>query len=284
MESPRPPNQPSPASPDLPTATPAAPLLQDGRWLDIATPPAALPGGASKARRTDGPSGRAFAFMLGLLLLVVTAGVLTLDRRVGLFGGAGGTVEAGPDLPVAAPICDSVDGLHRAGLDRGFALAQRTAEGRRLVAPLAEHDICVSVRSLPNNAGYAESRRGLFGGWSKRRVAVDDEVILYVEPDVLAAILVHEAAHIDRSIGGERCGAFDDCQVLTNGVTVEEEVAAHAAEARWWIAIYGPGGRRVNAGYGYSIDNLAAAYLQGPEAFRTFVVSIRSGAEEGQAL
>jgi len=288
-----PPSTPTPdaAKPGEPAAgggTPSVPYRRTYEELHAFhahRPLSAAP--ASSAQPDAGPlAGAAFGFMLAMLLVVGIAGALVVDRRVGVFNGgsADGAAAANPDEPVAAPLCDSVEEPQRSRLERGFGMVQRTADGRRLTAQLAAHDICVSVEPLRYHAGYAQARKAFFGGWSNSRVVIDDEVILFVEPDVLAATLVHEAAHIDRSISGAHCGAFDDCEVLANGITVEEEVAAHGAEARWWIAIYGPRGRRVNVGYGYSLDFLASAYLQGPEAFRAFVVSIRSDPEEGQGL
>jgi hypothetical protein len=161
---------------------------------------------------------------------------------------------------------------------------RKTREGSRLAKRLAEHDVCIGVEDLSFNSGYASAERSWTGGWGDSYIAIDEDLLSVAEPDVIAALLVHEATHIDRYISGKACGVFDGCEVLDNGVVLEEEVAAHAAEAQWWIDVYGPGGRRVPSGYGYSLDQLAAAYRQGDAAFRDFVRDLRSDPRDGAGI
>ena len=49
---------------------------------------------------------------------------------------------------------------------------------------------------------------------------------------------------ISTAPSGEACFIDDSCERLPNGVEVDEEVAAHAAEAEWWIAAFGADGKR----------------------------------------
>ncbi len=111
-------------------------------------------------------------------------------------------------------------------------------------------------------------------------VKIDQRTPGTVGADVVAATLVHEAAHLDRSFHGTTCLADDSCTVLTNAVLLDEEVAAHAAEARWWLAIYGREGKSDPDPVAAWQNHLATAYLTGPESFAAFVESFRSDAEE----
>jgi hypothetical protein len=105
----------------------------------------------------------------------------------------------------------------------------------------------------------------------------------------LGAILVHEATHAHRAFAGTNCSQTDDCALLPNGIPISEEVAAHSAEARFWIEIHGAHDAREgdsssgSAGTTY-FDDLAAAYQEGPEAFRAYVIELRSAPREGQGL
>jgi hypothetical protein len=75
------------------------------------------------------------------------------------------------------------------------------------------------------------------------------------------------------------------CQRLANGIYVEEEVAAHAAEAQFWIDLHGPEGTQTGITWtgtagAYYLNKLAEAWEEGPETFRDFVIAVRSSPEE----
>lgn len=230
------------------------------------------------------------AFFVAMLLIVSGLGLRLAfqDQELGTPfepSGAesydnGGARRSGGDVPV----CSGVTNRQEGQIDRALILMRKTREGDRLADQLAEHDVCIGVENLAFNAGYASAQRSWTGDWGDSEIVIDADLLSVAEPDVVAALLVHEATHIDRYIRGEACGAFDDCEVLDNGVIVEEEVAAHAAEAQWWISVYGPGGRRVYSGYGYSLDVLAAAYLQGEDTFREFVIDLRGDPRDGAGI
>jgi len=176
-------------------------------------------------------------------------------------------------LVFAAPVCAGVSDGERTILARSFATMRLTDEGVRLSDLLITEDICVEVEPIEHAGGYAEYSRGVLGANSKGRLVVARMLLAYGDDDTIAAMLVHEATHVDRLINGSSCGR---CERLPNGLDLDEETAAHAAEAEWWIARYGPDGRQSWAPYSwYSLDNLAFAYQDGPEAFREFVRSIR---------
>jgi hypothetical protein len=105
----------------------------------------------------------------------------------------------------------------------------------------------------------------------------------------LGAILVHEATHALRAFEGKECSQTHDCTYLPNEIAIDEEVAAHSAEARFWIEIKeqvdSQGGASSSDLIGTAYyDELATAYQEGPEAFRAYVIELRSDPREGQGI
>jgi hypothetical protein len=234
-----------------------------------------------------------FAFMLAMAVVVAGLGLSLAVRRMDVLGPreTSGAEDAGGERAASSgraggdvPYCDGVALRQEGQIARALTLMQRTREGQRLVQQLAKHDVCIGVEQLAYNSAYASAERSWLGDWDDSYIVIDTDLLAVAEPDVLAALLVHEATHIDRYVRGKACGLFDGCEVLANGVVVEEEVAAHGAEAKWWIDVYGSGGRRVASGYGYSLDALVAAYLRGDDAFREYVVELRSDPRDGAGL
>lgn len=187
-----------------------------------------------------------------------------------------------PSGPV--PLCSDVADNAIKPLRKALGLMRGTSEGRRLFAVLVDNGVCVTVRDLPYNAAYAESRRNGFGDWSGSSIVVDRDLVRSTGIDVLAAVLVHEATHIDRAVSGQACFLTDSCVRLANGVEIDEEVAAHAAEARWWIDAYGADGKRFAFRDDYGENQLAAAYRKGDVAFHDFVARYRSDTREGEGI
>ena len=101
---------------------------------------------------------------------------------------------------------------------------------------------------------------------------------------IIAAILAHEATHIDRAVSGTACYYVDACTKLSNGVELEEEIVAHEAEAVWWLAAYGRNGKDRAFSSDASENRLKAAYLHGPDVFRKFVREMRSDEREGDGM
>jgi hypothetical protein len=182
------------------------------------------------------------------------------------------------------PICDSVDDQFVPALTKSFLLMRGTDEGSRLYDELVAREVCVSIDHLDFNGGYSTSWRDWNGNWSRGAIVIDDDYVTTWEADVLAAMLVHEATHIDRAIHGRSCEVSRRCERLPNGVDLEEEMAAHAAEARWWEAAYGDDGKSFTIGHDYGENVLLEAYLDGPKAFEDFVRDLRSDPREGEGL
>jgi hypothetical protein len=199
-------------------------------------------------------------------------------------------INEGPHLntePVPSgprPICSGVEGRQVAALNRALALMRGTERGAELYSTLIDHDVCVTVTDIPYNGGYATSWRSPTGEWFHGTITLDDDYMSSRQADVLAAMLVHEAVHIERAINGESCDDRADCELLPNGVELDEEVAAHAAEAEWWLAAYGDDGKRFAIGPDYGENELADAYRDGPLAFRDYVRDLRSDPREGVGI
>ena len=113
---------------------------------------------------------------------------------------------------------------------------------------------------------------------------VDREFVSSLYPDVLAAVLVHEATHVDRAVSQVACYVVDACTILPNGVAVEEEVAAHGAEAEFWLQAYGRDGKDWAFSRDHNQNLLKSAYLEGPDSFFAFVSRMRSDDRDGEGL
>jgi len=182
------------------------------------------------------------------------------------------------------PFCAGVTAGQRHQLQRGLTLMGRTVAGQRLRQLLTHHDICAGTAAIPYNGGYARAERGLFGGWSSSKIILDEVLVAEVDADVLASMLIHEATHIERAIAGTSCGISHDCEALPNGVHLEEEIAAHAAEAEWWIEVHGPNGKRSLSLAALAQNRLAASFGEGPDAFAALVRELRDDPREGKGI
>lgn len=187
-----------------------------------------------------------------------------------------------PDQPV--DFCDGVSAVQQRAITAGAALLRGTEEGARLYDVLAENGVCIGTRDLDFNSAYATSRWSPLDGWSNSEIVIGEMYVDWLYPDVIAAILAHEATHIDRAISGTACFYVDACTELPNGVQLEEEIVAHEAEALWWIAAYGRDGKDRAFTNDSSENRLKAAYLRGPAEFREFVREMRSDTREGDGL
>jgi hypothetical protein len=182
----------------------------------------------------------------------------------------------------AVPICPGETMPSIKPLRLAFGLMRGTEEGLRLYEVLIDNDVCVTIDDLSYAIAYAQSQWSPISDWSESRIVVDREIVRSGGADLLAAVLVHEATHIDRAISGASCYRTDDCQLLPNGVAIDEEIAAHAAEAEWWIEAFGADGKnRSFGGYDYAENGIADAYLRGEDSFREYITRARSDTREG---
>ncbi len=177
------------------------------------------------------------------------------------------------------PFCDDVAPQDQRPIVDAINLMRRTAEGERLFRQLVAEGICIRTGEIPYNSGYAYMVKS-FGSWSRSYIKIATRHVRADEPDVLAALLVHEATHVDRYLNGEACTFEESCTTLENGVELEEEIAAHAAEAEWWIQAYGKDGKRFAFGFDFGENQLVKAYLQGPDVFAAYIREIRSDPRE----
>lgn len=257
--------------------------------LDDLHPPIPTTWTHQPAARSKGWLRSIFLVSLTWLMVGLVAVVLYPETVEGLVArgleplAALGDTTAIPGDPGNEPgslICSDVDRSHATRLNRGASLMKRTREGLNLYDELLTNDVCITVRDLGYFAGFAIPRRSLDGDWTHSTIEIDRDHLETVGTDVLAATLIHEATHLDRSFNGTSCLTSDDCTTLPNGVELEEEVAAHAAEARWWIAVHGRSGKSSLDPVDLWQNQLAYAYLAGSDTFADFVESFRSDPEE----
>ncbi|CAN5562512.1 hypothetical protein BH23CHL5_BH23CHL5_00600 [soil metagenome] len=191
-----------------------------------------------------------------------------------------------PPVPAESSLnlCDDLPVHQVRTLDTAVALMRATDHGRDLFELLESEGVCIGVDNLPYNSAYAMSRYSPAAGWSESRVIIDESYVTILYPDVLAAILVHEATHVDRAVNRTACYYADACTTLANGVILEEEIVAHGAEAEWWIEMYGRDGKDWAFNKDHSQNQLKAAYLRGPGEFRQFVRDARSNEQEGEGI
>jgi hypothetical protein len=187
-----------------------------------------------------------------------------------------------PDQPVE--FCAGVNADQQRAITDGVALLRATDEGARLYDVLVENGVCIGIDDLDFNSAYATSRWSPVDGWSNSEIVIGEYYVDWLYPDVIAAILAHEATHIDRAVSGTACYYVDACTTLPNGVELEEEIVAHEAEAVWWIAAYGRDGKDRAFATDSSENRLKAAYLRGPDAFRDYVREMRSDEREGDEM
>ena len=182
------------------------------------------------------------------------------------------------------PLCDDVSEKQARILEEAVGLMRATETGVGLYDLLEREGVCIGVEDLPYNSAFAMSRWSPDNGWADSEIRIDDSYISSLYPDVLAAILVHEARHIERAITRTACYYASSCTTLPNGVELEEEVIAHEAEAEWWIEMFGRDGKEWAFGSDHAQNQLKAAYLRGPAEFREFVRQARSDSREGDGI
>jgi len=217
----------------------------------------------------------------------------TIDQYVSMVGAARDVAVAwaGETPGIASnpaegplPLCDDVSDRQSVVLTEAVGLMRATATGAALYGLLEQEGVCIGVEDLPYNSAYALSRWSPANGWADSEIRVDTSFVSSLYPDVLAAILVHEAKHIERAISRTACYYASSCTTLPNGVVLDEEVVAHGAETEWWIEMYGRDGKDWAFGSDHAQNQLKAAYLRGPAEFRDFVEQARSDAREGEGI
>ena len=185
-----------------------------------------------------------------------------------------------PETPVR--FCSGTSERDQEAITAGVALLRGTSAGTALYDVLAREGVCIGVGELEFNSAFARSRWSPDVGWSKSEIILGSKYVDWLYPDIVAAILAHEATHIQRAVDGTACYYANACTTLPNGVELEEEIVAHQAEAEWWIAAYGRDGKARAFTVDVSENRLKAAFLQGPDAFRAFVREMRSDEREGE--
>ena len=264
---------------------------------------------------TTRPS-RGVGCLLGCLRAIFAFGVVSIFATAIAIGGLWYAVEHGPfaafgsmpllDLTgeVAWAVADSIDEEPRflpappaqrypidrstprslvPPLVRAFDLMRATPDGARLFDLLVANDVQISIEPLAYNAGYT-STTYTGSGWIRSNIVIAADIVRTRQVEVLAAILVHEAVHADLAISGRACFYGDSCTTLSNGIQLEEEVAAHAVEARWWRDMFGDDGKRLALGAAIGENTLLGAWLKGETAFVAFVRDLRSDEREGDGI
>lgn len=181
-------------------------------------------------------------------------------------------------------LCEALSEARLRALKDAIALMRSTQTGRELHDLLQREGVCIGFEDLPYNSAYASSRWSVQNGWADSEIRVDPSYATFLYPDVLAAILVHEAKHIQRAVDRTACYYAETCTILENGVYLDEEIVAHSVEAEFWIELYGRDGKDRAFATDTAENQLKSHYLQGPDAFGEFVAEMRSDHREGEGL
>jgi hypothetical protein len=184
--------------------------------------------------------------------------------------------------------CAGVKTTEKAIIYCAIGEMRRTKEGNHLANEILAKPLCFGVEELIYNGGYFSVTRGTEVS-DGNRIVIDRTELKSLTDEELGAILVHEATHAHRAFAGMECSQTHDCAYLPNEIAIDEEVAAHSAEARFWIEIKeqddSKGGASSSDFLGTAYyDELAAAYKEGPEAFRAYVIELRSDPREGHGI
>ncbi|MDQ3045176.1 MAG: hypothetical protein M3R06_08515, partial [Chloroflexota bacterium] len=206
------------------------------------------------------------------------------ETKVALLNGRETTATAAFARATGVAFCDETGDRDGRTLSRGLATMRRTGEGNQLYNLLVTNRVCVGVQDVSFNGGFAMTVRDGNGTWLGSEIRLDTDLVESGDAEVLAAALVHEATHVARAVNGASCDIGGACTELPNGVAVEEEVAAHAAEARWWIDFHGSSTETSTSAYAADFNALAAAYQTSPATFRAYVIDFRSDSREGEGL
>lgn len=189
-----------------------------------------------------------------------------------------------PAAPAAQyPIDRSVPQGLRVPLVKALDLMRATDQGAELFDLLVDNEVLISVEPMEYNAGYTTTRWSRFG-WRSSEIVIASDTVRTRTVDVLAAVLVHEAAHAERAITGEGCFYQGDCETLPNGVQIDEELYAHTVEVRWWRAVYGDDGKDFATGTATGENALLEAFLDGETEFERYVRDIRGDRRDGAGL
>ncbi len=181
-------------------------------------------------------------------------------------------------------LCEPLSDARLRALQDAVALMRSTETGRELHDMLQREGVCIGFEDLAYNSAYASSRWSFRNGWADSEIRVDPSYATFLYPDVLAAILVHEATHIQRAVDRTACYYAETCTILDNGVYLDEEIVAHSAEAEFWIELFGRDGKDRAFASDTAENQLKSHYLQGPDAFGDFVAQMRSDHREGEGL
>jgi len=181
------------------------------------------------------------------------------------------------------PIDSSVPQPLVVPLVKALDLMRGTPDGEELFNLLVDNDVLISVEPLSYNAGFTSSS-WTRNGWRESNIVIDADAVRSRDVDVLAAILVHEATHAQRAIDETACFYRNDCQTLSNGVDIAEEIFAHAAEARFWQKLYGDDGKDFAFGTAAGENELLKAYREGSAKFNDYVRKLRGDSREGEGV
>lgn len=177
--------------------------------------------------------------LIGLVACLVMVALLVLRPGGALRG------DARPEAPVepsGVAFCRELDRKTTNLFEAAIQEMRSVGNGEELYRLLVERSICLEVDKLGDFVSCFSVSDPTTSAPFTPFIVIDFYALEIIQPDELAAILVHEATHAQRLFEGTSCYLSSACTLLPNGVELEEEVVAHRAEALWWGARHGPTG------------------------------------------
>lgn len=220
---------------------------------------------------------------------LVLVALVAVVARPAIIGRSGNPPEP-TIVPSGVSYCEELETKDFRRLEIAIQTMKSVEPGAQLLTTLIENDVCLDLDDIPYNAAYFSWYEAGFRSDSTIYfIVIDRELLEDSLPDEVAALLVHEATHAHRWFNGLDCEQRRSCTYLANEIRLEEEIAAHRAEAQWWMALHGATG--TNSGGSYKgttmsayLNRLLYYYLKGPTAFEEYVRAIRSGSQEGEGI
>lgn len=228
--------------------------------------------------------------LVAVALFIALTGLTVADHQYSVAGGhiwAQPVAQATP-IPTGLIYCKGTGSADRKRIEAAAREIMLWDDVRPLIQELIDHNVCLTTETLSYNGGYTRVIR-TSRGVVVTKIVVDKQLVSYLKSDELAAVLVHEATHAHRVFKRANCWQVGTCDILPNGVAVEEEVAAHKAEALFWIELHGPTGTLTGVSFSGTVgaayeNKLVAEYAKGSKSFRAYIIEIRSDPREGQDI
>ena len=183
-------------------------------------------------------------------------------------------------VPGGIAFCAELDPNTADKVNLALDVMKSTGIGPMLAEILVESQTCIAIGDRDALPGTTSVHFDEATERYQHVISLSSSVVNEADADELAALIVHEAVHVERSINRLECSAQSHC-VLTVSGDVPDEMAARRAEALWWLARHGSrgttgGGAYVGTQFSAFENQLLAHYLAGGVEWVDYVTTLPS--------